>query len=83
MTGSVFKEKVMSDLNMTIGVLLNFYRYILGTPMFSKSSGQCLKRKFPWGYAVQKQFDMPYLLMWQFVIMSLLIVYNLFLLCMK
>lgn len=54
MTGSVFKEKVMSDLNMTIGMLLNFYRYILGTPMFSKSSGQCLKRKFPWGYAVQK-----------------------------
>lgn len=30
MTGSVFKEKVMSDLNMTIGKLLNFYRYILG-----------------------------------------------------
>lgn len=52
MTGSVFKEKVMSDLNMTIGMLLNFYRYILGTPMFSKSSGQCLKRKF--------LEDMPY-----------------------
>ena len=32
MTGSVFKEKVMSDLNMTIGMLLNFYRYILGPP---------------------------------------------------
>ena len=64
MTGSVFKEKVMSDLNMTIGKLIKLLPIYFGKhPCFQSLPVNVLTGNFLENNIVQKQFDMPYLLM--------------------